>query len=83
MLDLHQGDKVADGRLPRDGEDALSHQLADSARMCTHVFLRQSPRTDEERDPSGVTLLRAGLGAAQQIALGDDAEHGAVAVGHR
>ena len=82
MLRFHQRDKVGEGRLRLHSEDALRHYLADSATMRMNVLLRQPTRTDEERDPSSVTLLGTGLGTAEQITFGDNAENGAVAVGH-
>ena len=82
MLRFHQCDKVGERRLRRHGGDALRHYLADFATMRMDVFLRQPTRTDEKRDPSSVTLLGTGLRAAEQIAFGDNAENGAVAVGH-
>jgi hypothetical protein len=82
VLRFHQRDKVGEGHLRRHGEDALCHYLADFATMRIDVFLRQPTRADKERDPSSVTLIGTDLGAAEQIAFGDNAENGAVAVRH-
>jgi hypothetical protein len=82
VIGFHQRDKLREGRLRRHGEDALCHHVPNLAPMRLHIFFRQPPWANEERNPSGMPLLCAGLGAAKQVALRDDAEQCAIAGRH-
>jgi hypothetical protein len=64
-LVFHERDNVGEGRMRYHREHLLSHHLASFAPARMHAFFRQPPWVDEERDPSGMTLFGAGLGAAK------------------
>src|SRR5215469_1380538 len=51
------------------------HHVADASTAGTTVFIGQPARPDEKLDPSRPPTLRADLGSAQKVALGDDADN--------
>jgi hypothetical protein len=80
---LHDGDDVGEFGVFRDGPDVGRHNFVYSAGVRLHVVLGERSRPEQEFDPAPALALGAGLGAAQKIAFGNDADQRSVVVDHR
>jgi hypothetical protein len=71
---FHEGDDLGKGRVRRNRDDPLGHDLAHLAAMRANIFAGQAARRHQELDEPGMGSLGSDLGASQQIAFGDDAD---------
>ena len=71
---FHQLDDLLQGIVFADNARIRRHDLLDLAARRMHVVLRQLAGTDDELKPFRAAALGADLAAAQEVALGHDAD---------
>ena len=79
---LHQTHRVLERHLLRDGAQILGHDLADLAAMRVNEVLGGAAGTEQEFEPAAALALRADFAAADEVALGDNADRLARLVQH-
>lgn len=80
---VHQADDFRKRGRRRHGNNLRGHDLADLAGVGAHEIAGQTFRPDQRFQPARPPRCGAGLGAAQQIAFGDDPDHRAAAADDR